>query len=120
MSILKTIRDIKNNSVSVLAKGFINKNIQKYGEVLDFKIDSKNKNIELELFLKGERENILIKINKYEIVDKSGSNFIKFKSVSASREWIEALLKNVVLPNYAAMNMVEIGSKYAKIIELLI
>jgi len=120
MAILDVFRDLKNSAVETLAKNFVNNNITEYGEMVNLKIDSKNRNIELEVLLKGEKENILIKIEKYEAVSKDDSNVIKFKNVSASREWIEVLIHNFAIPNFAPKKMIEVDSKYAKLINLLI
>ena len=120
MLIFDVFRDVKNSAISFLAEKFINNIIKEYGKMVNLKIDSKNKNIELEVLLKGEKENIFINVEKYEIVSKDGSIFIKFKNVSASREWIEVLIHNVAIPSFAPKKMIEIDSTYAKIIDLLI
>jgi hypothetical protein len=111
---------IFSGPIGFIAKKYVNSKIKEYGEMINLKIDSKNKNIELEVLLKGEKENIFIKIEKYEIVSMDGSNAIKFKNVTASREWIEVLIHNVAIPSFAPKKMFEIDSTYAKIIDLLI
>jgi hypothetical protein len=120
MAILDVFRDIKNSTISALAKKFINNNIKEYGEMVNLKVDSKNKNIEIDVLLKGEKENIVVKIEKYEIVSRKDSNAIKFKNVSASRKWIEILINNVAIPSFAPKRMIEIDSTYAKILDLVI
>lgn len=119
MSILDVFRDFKNSAVATLAKKFVNNNIKEYGEMVNLKIDSKNKNIELEVLLKGEKENIIVKVDKYEVIKKDDSSYIKFKNISASREWITVLINNVLIQNYAPKKMYEIDSTYATIIDLL-
>ena len=111
---------ILNKPIEFIAKKYVKSKIKKYGEMVNLKIDSKYKNIELEVLLKGEKENIFINVEKYEIVSKDGSNVIKFKNVSASRKWIEVLIHNVAIPSFAPKKMIEIDSTYAKIIDLLI
>ncbi len=113
-------RDIKNAGLSKLALIYANKEIREYGEMVNLKIDSKNKNIELEVLLKGEKENIIIKVDQYEVIKKDDSSFIKFKNISASREWITVLINNVLIQNNAPKKMYEIDSTYATIIDLLI
>lgn len=112
--------NIFNKPIEFIAKKYVNSKIKEYGEMVNLKVDSKNKNIEIDVLLKGEKENIVVKIEKYEIVSKNSSNAIKFKNVSASREWIEVLFRNVVIPSFAQKNMIKIDSTYAKIIDLLI
>lgn len=112
--------DIKNAGLSKLALVYANKEIKEYGEMVDLRIDSKNKNIELEILLKGEKENIIVKVDRYEVIQKDDSSYIKFNNISASREWIEVLIHNVAIPNFASNKMIEIDSTYAKIIDLLV
>ncbi len=120
MAIVDVFRDLKNSVISVLAKKYIDNEIKEYGRIVNLQIDSKNKNILLEVLLKGEKENINIKIESYEVVQNDGSAFIKFKKVSSSREWVDVLIQNIVIPNFAPMKLIEIDSSYAKIIDLLI
>lgn len=120
MSILDVFRDFKNSAIATLAKKFVNNNIKEYGEMVDLRIDSKNKNIELVILLKGEKENIIVKVDKYEVIKKDDSSYIKFKNIAASREWITVLINNVLIPEYAPKKMYEIGEAYAKIIQLLL
>ncbi len=118
--IVEKVRGIKNSGLAELAKKFINNQIEEYGRMVNLQIDSKNNNILLEVLLKGEKESIKIKIEGYEVVQKDGSAFIKFNKVSSSREWIDALIQNIVILNYAPKKMIEISSSYAKIIDLLV
>ena len=120
MSIVDIFRDTKNFTISALAKKYVNSKLKGYGEMINLKVDSKNKNIELELLLKGEKEGIFINIEEYEVVSKNDSNYIKFKNISASREWIEILIQNIAIPNFAPEKTIEIDSTYAKIIDLLL
>ena len=112
---VKLGRNIKNSSISTIAQKIINDNIKEYGKMVNLKIDTENKKIELEVLLKGEKESIVINIENYEIVDKNDSKYIKFSKISASREWIEVLINN-----YAPEKMYKIDSAYAKFIDLLI
>lgn len=118
--IVDKARDIKNAGLSKLALVYANKKIKEYGEMVDLRIDSKNKNIELEILLKGEKENIIVRVDKYETIKKDDSIYIKFKNISASREWITVLINNVLIKNYMPKNMYKINSTYATIIDLLI
>ena len=120
MSIFDGLRDLKNSTISFLAKKFINNRIKEYGEMVNLKIDSKNKRIELDILLKGEKESIIIYIDKYEIVNKNDNNYIKFNKISSSREWISVLLNNLIVPNYAPKKMLEIDSRYASVIDILL
>ena len=117
---INILRDLKDSTISGLAKKFINSKIIDYGKIDNIKIDSQNKNIELEAFLKGEMESIIVTIEKYKVVQENDLNFVKFENVSSSREWIEVLINNFVIPKFSTNNIIKIDPSYAKIINLLI
>ncbi|MBU2586454.1 MAG: hypothetical protein KKH32_14135 [Bacteroidetes bacterium] len=114
------VKKIIDKVSSYLFKKYINSKIKDFGEMLNFHIDSQNKSISLDVLLKGEKENINVIIEKYEVNYKDNTAYVKFKNITASREWIEVLIKNIAIPNYAPNNLIEIDSSYAKIIDLLI
>jgi len=120
ITMINFVRNIKNSAISELAKKFVNNFIRDYGKMVNLKIDSKNKNIELEVLLKGEKENIIVKIEEYKVDSDNGENVIKFKNITASREWVEVLINNMVIPNIAPKRMFKIDSIYSDIIKLLI
>ena len=101
MLIVNIFRDVKNSTISALTKKYVNSKLKGYGEMVNLKVDSKNKKIELEVLLKGEKESIFINFEEYEVVRKDDSNYIKFKNVSASREWLEVLIQDIAIPNFA-------------------
>ncbi|WP_456324895.1 hypothetical protein [Desulfonauticus submarinus] len=109
----------KDKAVSFLILTFINEKIKEYGEVKEVKLDSKNKNIYIQLYLKGESENVLMCLRGYEIICLDKEYFFYFKDISVSKLWIDKLIKNVIIPKYALGNKVLIPKKYEKIILLL-
>ncbi len=119
-NIINNVRDLKDSGISSLAKKFIDSKIEEYGHLVNFQIDSKKRNIILDIWLKGEKEDIKVIVESYEIVYNNSSAYLRFKKVSASREWIEILIKKFVLPKYAPQNMFKIDSSLAKIINFLI
>jgi len=110
---------IKDYGIEILFKEYINRQIKEFGKMLNLKIDPKDKNIELDILLKGEKESIKVTIEKYNVEVKNNTTQIKFDKVIASREWINVLIKDLVIPNYAPNKTIEIESSYGKIIDLL-
>lgn len=119
-NIVDKIRDLKNTGISKSAIIYVNNKIEEYGEMVNLSIDSKNKNIKLEILLKGEKDNILVNVDRYEVIQKDDTSYIKFKNISASREWVTVLINNVLIPNYAPKKMYVIDKAYAKIIQVLL
>jgi len=120
MSIIDVLRDTKNQAIAAIAKKFVNAMIHDYGEMVNLQIDSLNKTIRLEVLLKGEQESVFLTINNYTIVQQGDSFFLEFKTISASREWIDAAIQNIVIPRIAPLRQLKIESQYAKIIDLLV
>ncbi len=60
--------------------------------MINLKIDSTNKTLEIELMLKGETAPIKLKAD-YKLVDEAGGLFLEIhNSECASKEWLTALL----------------------------
>ena len=59
-------------------------------------IDSKQRTISAQLALKGEAEPIEIKVGAYEVVQESGTTYISFQNLHASKEWIGGVLNEYV------------------------
>ncbi len=103
-----------------IVRNGINIKYKDYGKMVNLSIDSENKKIEFEVLLKGEKESVSIIIDKYEIIKKNDDKFIKFNKISVSREWVDVLLENVVVPKLAPGKLIKINSLYACILDLLI
>lgn len=79
------------------ARSLINQKIEKFGVINRLQIDSKNKRLAAEVALKGEATPILLEVDGYEIKEQGGENYLVLQKVRASREWLEALLQEVVV-----------------------
>ncbi|MFZ5518873.1 MAG: hypothetical protein ACOY90_19740 [Candidatus Zhuqueibacterota bacterium] len=120
MSIINELRNWKNSAIAAPAMKFVNDMLNDYGEMVDLTIDSLNKNIKVEVLLKGEKETIFLTIEHYEVVQSGDSHFLKFNNVSCTRQWIEAIIQNMAIPRLAPTKMLKIDSRYARLIDLLI
>jgi len=86
----KIVDKVKN-----IPKDMINKHIlNKYGKMLDLKLDIKNKSIDTNILLNGEDKAILVHIDKYEMIQKADKYFIILYGIHTSREWINLLAKD--------------------------
>ena len=105
----------KDIALSTAIKMAINKVITKYGSVVKLELDSQEKKIDLEVFLKGEKDILKVKVNQYSIEEKNHKNFLILKDVKTSREWL-----NLVIKNYLSSQEFEIPNEYAKIVKAVI
>ena len=105
----------KDAMLSKGAKTFIDSQIKEYGKVLKFNLDSKTKSIELEVMLEGEKEPLHVKINRYEMSEEGGKNYIVISDIVTSRAWI-----NTVATQYLQGKKFEIPSEYASMLKMMI
>ena len=108
-------RGLKDKALAKSVELAINLKIKEYGEMLKLNLDSKNKTIEFEIMLKGEKEPLTVFVNNYEISEENGKYFLYAKDIKTSREWI-----NVVAENYLKGEKIELPEKIAKTLQILI
>ncbi len=93
---------------SQAARSYVNGLIQRYGEVRDLKIDSKEKTVVVVCILKGEPEPVRVRVDRYRIESEGPQRFIRIEACSCSRTWLQHLLEDHVcdrrmkLPSWAA------------------
>ncbi len=93
----ETIISGKDSAQSTIIKNAFNVFIKKFGEIKDLKFDTKTKSINLSVYLKGESDEVMIKILNYKFwKDDDDLYYIEISEISASRYWIDAI-SNVLL-----------------------
>jgi len=118
MRILKDFGSgMKDKAVSRGVTSWLNKQMADYGKIVSFKLDSFAKRVELEALLNGEKEPVKVWVEKYAVVQKGVDVFVRFERIETSREWLNTLLRGIVLPKYAPANMVQIPAEYAWLID---
>ena len=105
----------KDALLSSGARKFMDTQIEEYGKVLKFNLDSKEKSIELEVMLEGEKEPLHVKINRYELQQVDGKDYITIQDVHTSRAWI-----NTVVSQYLEGKKFEIPAQYASLLKMMI
>jgi hypothetical protein len=107
--VMGAIGSVKDSGAAAAIQRWLTREMADYGEVLDFKINSRARSAELHVLLKGEREKLTVHIDEYEIIS-SDKDYIVVKRARASREWVNAVLRNLVIgkrhqipPQYSSM-----------------
>ncbi len=107
--VMGAIGSVKDSGASAAIQRWLSREMADYGEVLDFKISSRSRSAELHVLLKGERDKLTVHIDEYEIIS-SHQDYIIVKRARASREWVNAVLRNLVIgkrhqipPQYSSM-----------------
>lgn len=88
---------LKDTLTSNAAKSMLASRLDRYGKLTDLRIRSREKTISAELLLEGEAVPVTIDIGRYRITGKSGEYALVVESISASRPWLENLLRDLLL-----------------------
>src|SRR3954471_4877957 len=91
------ITQVKDSGASVAIERWLSKELADYGELLDFKLNSRDKTVEVHVLLKGEKEALTVHIDEYELVSSGNSDFIVIKRAKASREWVDTVLRKFLI-----------------------
>jgi len=101
---------LKDSLASRAAKSLLAGRIERYGQLNDLRIRSKEKMLLVEVMLTGETEEILIVVDRYRILPAEGGKIaIVIEAITASREWLQLVLEDFVvgqaipIPAVAAM-----------------
>ena len=92
-----SINQVKDSGASTAIQSWLTREMADYGEVLDFKIDTAAQKGELHVHLKGEREKLTVHVHGWHLVSEGGQDFIVVKHAHASREWVNAVLRNFLI-----------------------
>lgn len=109
------IRRFKDKTLSQGLALAINTRIKRYGKMLNLKLDSKRKTIELDILLKGEKELIHVTVNQYEVIEEEGRWYLLAREIVTSREWI-----NTVAESFLKGQRFAIPEQYAKMLRMVV
>lgn len=88
---------IKDIGVSRIAEQVLKPMLRKYAELGGLSIDSKQKQISVQLIPKGEDHTIKLNISKYEVIEANGKTIFIVREISTSMEWITNLAQNYLV-----------------------
>jgi hypothetical protein len=112
--VMGAIGSVKDSGASAAIHLWLSRELADYGEVLDFKINSRERSAELHLLLKGEREKLAVHVDEYEVI-AADKDYIVVKRARASREWVNAVLRNLVIGKRH-----QIPPQYSSLIKLVL
>jgi hypothetical protein len=112
--VMGAIGSVKDSGASAAIQRWLSRELADYGEVLDFQINSRERSAELHVLLKGEREKLAVQIDEYEIIS-ADKDYIVVKRARASREWVNAVLRNLVIGKRQ-----QIPPQYSSLVKLVL
>ena len=111
-----SLADSKDRLISERIKQELNTHLARYGEVLDVKLNTRERSVQLSIKLKGEPDPTTVNIGKYELIKEDTKLWLTFdsQSIEASREWLTFLLQD-----QAGRQRLPVPQKYAWAVEFL-
>jgi hypothetical protein len=111
-----SLADSKDRLISERIKQELNTRIARYGEVLDVKLNTRERSVQLSIKLKGEADPITVNFGKYELIKENQQLWLAVDSqrIEASREWLTLLLQD-----QAGRQRLPIPQKYAWAVQFL-
>ena len=91
------IHSVKDSGASTAIQSWLAREMADYGEVLDFKLDTSAQKGELHVHLKGERDPLTVHVTGWRIVSEAGTDYVVIKQAHASREWVNAVMRNFLI-----------------------
>jgi hypothetical protein len=88
---------LKDSLTSTAAKSLLASRLDRYGNLTDLRIHSREKTISAELMLEGEDVPVGIHIGRYRVTGRSGGHALVVESISATRPWLQNLLQDLLL-----------------------
>lgn len=88
--------NIKDKMTSFAGSIILKKKIERYGTMLDFRIDSEKKKIFLKISLKGEIQPLDIIVENYMLTKQGDEEVIIIENVSISKEWMNLLAADLL------------------------
>jgi hypothetical protein len=96
-SFARWLHEQKDASVSFILQKAVKTRLEKFGRVLELRIDSRQNILFLELLLKGENEPVSVSLEDYKITQEGDQTWITINKGKSSREWINAVIEEFVL-----------------------
>jgi hypothetical protein len=87
----------KDATNSTLFKGAMNPFIKSYGQIISFKIDSKDKAMHIEIMLKGEVKPYRVDIPKYKFINEGDKFYVEIIRMNANRYWMDAIMETFLV-----------------------
>jgi hypothetical protein len=109
------ITQVKDSGASAAIERWLTRELADYGKLLDFKLNSREKQIQFRVLLKGDLEPLTVYIDEYELCQEGEEDFVVIRRARASREWVQAVLRNFLFNKRH-----KIPSQYSGMVKLVL
>jgi hypothetical protein len=91
------LHERKDASVSFMAEKMLQQKLERYGQIMDIQLNSRERTAVLQLLLKGETEPVTIFVDDYAVSQDQTGSWVTVRKARASREWITQALQEFVV-----------------------
>lgn len=116
---METIKNLtlrgKDLAVSKALKTLGERYVSRFAKIMSLKLDSKKKEIDLELLFKGDPDPIEVHIRGYEIISEGNKRFIRAKQIDISKEWMRVLAQD-----HITGKKFPVPDSYSRVLEKLV
>ena len=101
----QALNNAKDRLLASGARAHLNKQIERYGTLLDMQLNTVDRSLSLTLHLKGEQTTVEIHLREYTLSIVDGRSVLIFdgRKIETSREWLTALIQDRVGENRLAV-----------------
>ena len=97
-SVIKgALNQVKDSGASAAISRWLARELEDYGQLLDFQLNTAGRTVELRVHLKGERDPISVQVDGFDILSEAGRDYVVVRNARASREWVNAVLRNYLI-----------------------
>ncbi|MHC1764280.1 MAG: hypothetical protein AB9869_08235 [Verrucomicrobiia bacterium] len=91
------LQDQKDSTVSFVLEKVLRKKVERYGRLVEFKLDSRSAQASITLALHGEADPVTIWIDEYHLISHRDGTSVSIAKARTSREWLTLLVQDFLL-----------------------
>lgn len=91
------LQDQKDSTLSFVLEKVLRKRLERYGRLLEFKLDTRNAQASVQVLLHGEPGPVTIWVDEYHLISRGEETSVSVARARASREWLTLLLQDFLL-----------------------
>ena len=105
----------KDSSVSFMVETLLRKRLEAYGRVLEFDLNSRQRQAAVKILLRGETEPVTLNVVEYGLVADANCVSLTILRATGSRPWLTQLLEEFVVGR-----SFPIPEKYSSVVKMLL
>lgn len=109
------LQDQKENTVSFVLEKMLRRKLERYGRLLEFKLDSRQGAASVKVLLEGETDPVTVWIDEYQLISHRDGTSVAVTRARASRQWLTFLLEDFLLGR-----PLQVPAEYASYVKMVL